>query len=76
MLKHSTSSSSSTPSNGVIAGVRALQAQLIEAIRAGRLDEARDLVRQQQLPPIAWGYLASLLQQQDISADIIEQILT
>lgn len=60
--------------NSVIPLIHALAGQIVEAIQAGRISEARDIVRQQQLPPIAWGYLASRLQQQHIPAETIEQL--
>lgn len=60
--------------NSVIPLIHALAGQIVEAIQGGRISEARDIVRQQQLPPIAWGYLASRLQQQHIPAETIEQL--
>ena len=58
----------------VIPLVHLLTAQLVAAIQAGRIGEAKEIVRQQQLPPIAWGYLASRLQRQNIPVETIEQL--
>jgi hypothetical protein len=40
------------------------------------MSEARWLVQQHQFPPIAWGYLASRLQQQHVPAETIELLLS
>lgn len=60
----------------VIPRIHALAAQLVEAIHANRMSEARKIVQQHQFPPIAWGYLASRLQQQRIPAATIELLLS
>lgn len=50
--------------------------QLVADIRAGRLHQARRLAHRQQLPPIAWGFLASCMQRQNIPGDVIEGVLS
>ena len=62
--------------SSVIPRIHALTAQLVAAIHADRMGEARGIVQQHQFPPIAWGYLASRLQQQQIPAATIELLLS
>ena len=66
----------SSPLRNLVPQVRALAEQVAVAIQSGRLDQARRMVRQYTLPPIAWGFLASCLQQNAIGADVIERVLT
>lgn len=56
--------------------IKAIADQLVHDIRAGRLHQARRLAHRQQLPPIAWGFLASCMQRQDIPGDVIEGVLS
>lgn len=56
--------------------LRQLAEQLAAKIHAGSTAQARRLAHQQMLPPIAWGFLASCLQQQDIPADVIVGVLS
>ena len=62
--------------SSVIQRIHEVAAQLVTAIQADQMGEARWIVQQQQFPPIAWGHLASRLQQQNIPADTIEQLLS
>lgn len=56
--------------------LRQLADQLVTAIHAGQMIQARKLARQHILPPIAWGFLASCLQKKRIPADVIEGVLS
>ena len=60
----------------LIRQVQALADLLATAIRAGQVEEARKIVRQCELPPIAWGYLAACLQKGGIPAETVEFLLT
>ncbi|MBV2235971.1 MAG: hypothetical protein KUL75_10580 [Sterolibacterium sp.] len=56
--------------------LRQLADQLAKAIHEGSTARAQRLARQYMLPPIAWGFLATCLQQRDISADVIVGVLS
>lgn len=56
--------------------LRQFAEQLAGILQAGRLTEARDIIRQLQLPPIAWGFLASCLQKHQVSDETIEGLLS
>ena len=60
----------------LIPQLRQLADQLAVAIREGSTAQARRLAHQYILPPIAWGFLASCLQQQNIPADVIVGVLS
>ncbi len=56
--------------------LRQIADQLVLAIHAGQVKQARHLAHQYVLPPIAWGFLASCLQKKLIPVDVIEGVLT
>jgi len=56
--------------------LRALAEQLNAAIHEGQLRRARRLAHQYTLPPIAWGYIASLLHKRAVPAEVIEGVLS
>lgn len=56
--------------------LRQLANQLGAAIQAGQSAQARCMAHRHSLPPIAWGFLASCLQQQHIPGDVIESVLS
>ena len=56
--------------------LRNLADQLVAAIQADQMIQARKLARQHILPPIAWGFLASCLQKRAVPADVIEGVLS
>ncbi|MBP9712703.1 MAG: hypothetical protein KBD60_03310 [Sterolibacterium sp.] len=56
--------------------LRQLANQLSAAIQAGQSAQARRLAHRYSLPPIAWGFLASCLQQQSIPGEVIESVLS
>ncbi|SMB22082.1 protein of unknown function [Sterolibacterium denitrificans] len=60
----------------LIPQLRELANQLAATIREGSPAQARRLAHQYILPPIAWGFLASCLQQQNISAEVIVGVLS
>ncbi len=64
------------PRRDMVPQLRVLADQLVIIIQAGRIEEAREIVRRFKLPPIAWGFLASCLQQSRIPAEIIEGVLS
>ena len=56
--------------------LRELAEKITVAIERGQTQQARRLVRQLTLPPIAWGFLASCLQKNHIAAETIEGVLS
>ena len=56
--------------------LRHLADQLGAAIQSGQTVQARRMAHRYNLPPIAWGFLASCLQQQRIPGDVIENVLS
>lgn len=60
----------------LIRQVQALAERLATVIRAGQMDEAREIVRRCALPPIAWGYLAARLQKNSVPTETVEFLLT
>lgn len=80
LASHRTNASATTARaaerRNLIPQLRQLADQLAATIREGGTAQARRLAHQHILPPIAWGFLASCLQQQNIPADVIVGVLS
>lgn len=68
--------SASDPRTSLVPQLRQLANQLGAAIQSGQTLHARRMAHRHSLPPIAWGFLASCLQQQRIPGDVIESVLS
>ena len=69
-------SSTSGKRTSLVPQLRQLAHQLGTAIQSGQTTQARYMAHRYNLPPIAWGFLASCLQQQHIPGDVIESVLS
>lgn len=76
MLQLATSQKTSLAHRNVVPQLRVLADQLVLIIQAGQTEQAREMVRRFILPPIAWGFLASRLQKNQVPAEIIEMVLS
>lgn len=65
-----------TKRTSLVPQLRALAEQLSTAIHEGHMRQARRLAHQYTLPPIAWGFIASLLLQRAIPAEVVEGVLS
>ncbi len=69
-------SSAAGTRTSLVPQLRQLANQLGAAIQSGETGQARRMAHRYNLPPIAWGFLASCLQQQHIPGDVIESVLS
>jgi len=75
-IRRATSQTAAPSHRNVVPQLRALADQLATVIQAGQMVQAREMTRRYLLTPIAWGFLASCLQQSRIPGEIIERVLS
>lgn len=75
-VNHSTAFEPSVQRCSLVPQLRALAAQVTVRIQSGQIEQAKHVVHQYTLPPIAWGFLATCLLQNAIASEMVERVLT